>query len=838
LRTPVEQYNRLVEGLEEEVSGIERTITLANPSVGLAVGLAQNAAELRSIAGRRGVLLNTWLGGQDLQPVQKDELLALNGRLAGAWERLQRGVRSSGFGPALSKAVAATDAEFFVEQERWYRELVKAAASGAERPMDFLRFRVWHVAALERLLPLREALLSEAAAHAAAATEAARMGLLAAAGVVTLSVFLVAASVLALLRGLVEPVRGMTEAMTALASGDLTAAAPAGSRLREIGAMVAAVAVFRDNVANLHQREAELQETNLRFTAALENMSQGLCMYDPDERLVVLNNRFCDVTGLPADQVGPGMTFQEVIALAARTGHFAGKSPEQAYAERRGQIAQLAIDGQHHDELTSNGGILAVYYKPMANGGWGATYEDVTQRRRSEEQLSYLARHDALTGLPNRILLREHLETVLHRLRWGPGTAAVLCLDLDGFKIVNDSLGHPAGDELLCQVATRLREATRATDLVARLGGDEFAVVQADAEQPTIAATLAERLVEALREPFILAGQRRVEIGTSIGVMLANEASTADELLRSADIALYRAKAAARGTWRFFEPSMDAEMQARRVLEADLKHALADGQFELYYQPLVKAGTGALTGFEALLRWNHPERGMVSPADFVPLTEETGLIRPIGEWVLRRACADAAGWPEHVKVAVNLSPVQFARGDLLGEVERALSISGLAPGRLELEITESVLLADSEATLVTLHRLRGLGVRISMDDFGTGYSSLSYLRRFPFDKIKIDQSFVRNLDREKGSVEIVRAVVGLGKALDMKVLAEGVETEGQRAILQLEGCDELQGYLFSKPRPAQDLPAIIAGHAHGKDGRSLHGPMLVVDNTGNGQAAA
>ena len=838
LRTPVEQYNRLAEGLEEEVSRIERTVTLANPSVGLAVGLAHNAAELRSIAGRRGVLLNIWLGGSDLQPLQKDELLALNGRLAGAWERLQRGVRSSGLGSALSKTVAATEAEFFLEQEPWYRELVKAAASGAERPMDFRRFRPWHVSALERLLPLREALLSEAAAQAAAATDAARIGLFAAAGGAMLSLFVVALSVLALLRGLVEPVRGMTEAMTALASGDLSAAVPAGSRLREIGAMVAAVSVFRDNVANLHRRDAELQETNLRFAAALENMSQGLCMYGPDERLVVFNGRFCEVTGLPAEQVKPGMPFQEVVALAASAGLFKGKNTEQAYAERRGHVSQLAIGGQHHDELTSCGRVLAVYYKPMANGGWVATYEDVTQRRRSEEQLSYLARHDALTGLPNRILLREHLEAVLHRLRRGPGTASVLCLDLDGFKNVNDTLGHPAGDELLCQVAARLRETTRATDLVARLGGDEFAVVQADAEQPTNAAVFAERLVGALREPFILAGHRRVEIGTSIGVILANEASTADELLRSADIALYRAKAAGRGTWRFFEQSMDEEMQARRVLELDLKHALANGQFELYYQPLVEASTGALTGFEALLRWNHPERGMVSPADFVPLTEETGLIRLIGEWVLRKACTDASCWPEHVKVAVNLSPVQFAKGDLVGEVERALSTSGLAPSRLELEITESVLLADSEATLVTLHRLRSLGVCISMDDFGTGYSSLSYLRRFPFDKIKIDQSFVRNLDCEKGSVEIVRAVVGLGKALNMNVLAEGVETDGQLAILQLEGCDELQGYLFSKPRPARDLSAIIAGHAHGKDEGLLHSPMLVVDNTGNNQAPA
>ncbi|MBV8914880.1 MAG: EAL domain-containing protein, partial [Acetobacteraceae bacterium] len=522
--------------------------------------------------------------------------------------------------------------------------------------------------------------------------------------------------------------------------------------------------------------------------------------------------------------------------LAVAAGHFPGKTAGQAYAGLRGEVAQLTARGHQH-ELAGSDRVVAVHYRPMANGGWVATYEDVTERQRSEERLWQMARHDALTGLPNRVRLREHMESLLLRLRRG-GSAAVLCLDLDGFKRVNDALGHPAGDELLRQVARRLGENTRETDLVARLGGDEFAIVQADAEQPTEAAALAERLVEVLREPFSLSGQQRVEIGTSIGIMLAEAASTPDDLLRSADIALYQAKAAGRGTWRFFELGMDAEMQARRTLETDLKRALVEQQFELHYQPLVEAETRVLTGFEALVRWRHPERGMVSPAKFVPLAEETGLIRPIGEWVLRRACADAVAWPEHVKVAVNLSPMQFAKGDLVGDVERALVDSGLAPDRLELEITESVLLADNEATLGTLHRLRSLGVRISMDDFGTGYSSLSYLRRFPFDKIKIDQSFVRNLDGEKGSVEIVRAVVSLGKALGMDVLAEGVETEGQLGILQLEGCDELQGYLFSKPRPVQDVPAVIARHAPGQAGGSLHGPTLVVDNIGEGQQAA
>lgn len=409
------------------------------------------------------------------------------------------------------------------------------------------------------------------------------------------------------------------------------------------------------------------------------------------------------------------------------------------------------------------------------------------------------------------------MEDTLLRARRSRGSdAAVLYLDLDGFKAVNDTLGHPIGDELLRAVAARLRECTRETDLIARLGGDEFAIVQVDAQQPRDATTLSERLVEVLQRPFDVEGHH-VAIGTSIGIALGDATATPDGLLRNADIALYRAKTSGRGTWRFFEPEMDVEMQARRTLEADLRQAFAEAQFELFYQPLIDARTEGLTGFEALLRWNHPTRGMVSPAEFIPLAEEIGLIRSLGAWVLTKACADAMGWPAHVKVAVNLSPVQFLRGNLVREVEQALAASGLAPGRLELEITESVLLQDNDTTMGILLRLRGMGVRIAMDDFGTGYSSLSYLRRFPFDKIKIDQSFVRNSGAEKGSVGIIRAVVGLGQALDMEVLAEGVETAEQLRMLQQEGCDELQGYLFSKPKPLRDVPGIIAMFSPTKD---------------------
>lgn len=834
LRAPVEQYTRLIEGLEEEVSRVERRITLASPSVGIVVGLARTANELREVVDRRGVVLNRWFSGQDLAPAQKDELLSLNGRLAGTWDRLQSGIRTSIITSTLVNIVAVTNSGFFGREEPWYRELVKAAVADAERPLSYAQYRSWHVAALANLLPLCDALIGEAEAQSETAISVARRGLLAATGIALVSLALVVAAVLALLGGLVEPVRSMTTTMTALAAGDVQAPVSARSRLCEISAMAAAVAVFRDNVISLHQREAELQKTNVQFTAALENMSQGLAMYDADERLVVYNRRFCEVNRLPPEQVQPGMTYQDVIALGVGVGNFPGRTEEQAYAERRDRIARSET-GSYYDEQTGDWAI-AVRYEPMAGGGWVATFEDVTERRASEAQIVHMAHHDALTGLPNRMLFREHMERVLPRVHWG-GSAAIHYLDLDGFKSVNDTLGHPVGDELLRMVARRLRDATREADLVARLGGDEFAIIQVDAEHPTEVAALADRLVKLLGTPFDLEGHL-IEIGTSIGIVLADKtASTSDELLRNADIALYLAKARGRGTWCFFESGMDVGIQQRRQLETDLRHALMEEQFEVYYQPLVKARTQVLTGFEALIRWHHPERGMVSPAEFIPLAEEIGFIRTMGAWVLNKACSDAAKWPEHIKVAVNLSPVQFTDGKLVQEVERTLAVSGLAANRLELEITESVLLQDNDATLGQLHHLHGLGVRISMDDFGTGYSSLSYLRRFPFNKIKIDQSFVRNLAREKGSIEIIRAVVGLGKALGMDVLAEGVENTEQLGILQVEGCDELQGYLFSRPRPLQAVDEIIADYSIAKDSVAL-GPTLVIDNTGSSQAIA
>jgi diguanylate cyclase (GGDEF)-like protein len=435
---------------------------------------------------------------------------------------------------------------------------------------------------------------------------------------------------------------------------------------------------------------------------------------------------------------------------------------------------------------------------------------DITERKRAEARIAYMAHHDALTSLPNRVLLRLRMEEMLARRRRNGLSLATLCLDLDDFKTVNDTLGHPTGDLLLQEVGARLRGAVREQDVVARLGGDEFAILQADIAEPESAGALAERILAVVGEPYVLDGHL-VSIRASIGIALApGEGDDADRLLKNADMALYRAKGEGKGGCRFFEAEMDARLQARRRLEVDLRHAIATGGLEVHYQPLVDLAGCGISGFEALLRWCHPERGMISPAEFIPVAEETGLIAAIGAFVLRRACADAVTWPPHVKVAVNLSPLQFRTGNLLAIVKDALDGSALAPNRLELEITESLLLDRGEHVLATLHALRALGVRISMDDFGTGYSSLSYLRSFPFDKIKIDRSFVRDLGANPDSRAIVRAIIGLGASLGITITAEGVETEQDLACLRAEGCDEAQGFLFSKARPRGEVLEVLA----------------------------
>jgi diguanylate cyclase (GGDEF)-like protein/PAS domain S-box-containing protein len=442
--------------------------------------------------------------------------------------------------------------------------------------------------------------------------------------------------------------------------------------------------------------------------------------------------------------------------------------------------------------------------------GYLVAIVDITERRQAEARIAYMAHHDGLTDLPNREFYQERLREALTEAQTGNKRVAILYVDLDLFKNVNDSFGHPMGDRLLRLVADRLRSQVRGNHLAARLGGDEFAVILTSDISPNEASDFSTRLIEVLSASYDIDGVE-VVIGASVGIALSpSDGTTSEELMRNADMALYRAKSDGGGVHRFFEREMDRIAQKRRDMEVDLRRAFANGEFELHYQPLVDIGTDRISGFESLLRWQHPDKGMISPAEFIPIAEDIGLIVSLGEWVLREACAEAAKWPDEVKVAVNLSPVQFRSRNLVQAVISALAHSGLSPRRLELEITESVFLAETEANLAILHQLRELGVRISMDDFGTGYSSLSYLRSFPFDKIKIDRSFVKDLAERPDCVAIVRAISGLGRSLNITTTAEGVETVDQLDWLRNEGCNEVQGFLFSAAKPAGEVAALLS----------------------------
>jgi len=549
----------------------------------------------------------------------------------------------------------------------------------------------------------------------------------------------------------------------------------------------------------------ELHQQKLLLDSAIGNMSQGLCMFDADGRILLFNERYSEMM----DRTGvalQGRLLIDVLQDQKSAGKWDG-DPEEFF----NMVVAAAKAGQSLSRVvTRNGRSIRVVDEPKKGGGWVSTFEDITEWQEAQEQITHMARHDALTNLPNRTLFREQLEKAL-RLVKRSDQLAVFCLDLDHFKEINDSLGHPIGDALLREVARRLGECVTEDDTVARLGGDEFAIVQFCSDcDPSAVAALASHIVEKIGEPYDIGGHHLV-VGVSIGISLAGEdGKNPDELLKKADLALYRAKADGRGTYRFFEAGMDARAQARRVLELDLRAALNRHEFEVYYQPIRDVATDRVVAFEALVRWNHSLRGMIAPASFIPLAEETGLIIPLGDWVLRQACLDAARWSEDVTVAVNLSPVQFKNPNLVSSVKAALQDSGLPARRLELEITESVLLQNSETTLAVLHELRGFGVGISLDDFGTGYSSLSYLRSFPFDKIKIDRSFVTDLATRDDSMAIVRAVTGLGKSLGIVTTAEGVETEAQFDLLRREGCTQAQGYLFSMPRPAAEVESMLS----------------------------
>jgi diguanylate cyclase (GGDEF)-like protein len=553
------------------------------------------------------------------------------------------------------------------------------------------------------------------------------------------------------------------------------------------------------------QQEENLRIRNLQFDTAINNMSQGLCFFDGAQRLIVCNDRYIELYGLAADRVGPGTPLAEIVEMRFHAGSFPAMTQDEYLAWRR----TVAVSATATDSIVElrDGRTFEIRHRPMPDSGWVATHEDITEQRRIKIKIEHMAHHDALTDLANRVLLNERLERALSRAHRDE-MIAIHHLDLDQFKAVNDTLGHPGGDKLLKMVADRLRSLVRDGDTVARMGGDEFAIVQIAAD-PTDATALAQRIIGAISEPFDIDGHQAL-IGASIGIAVGpGDGLSPDELLRNADLALYRAKNDGRGTFRFFEAGMDLQMQARRILEQDLRKALPAGEFELYYQPIVSLSNNAISGFEALIRWNHPTRGIMAPNAFIPLAEEIGFIIPMGEWVIRQACATAALWPEDIHVAVNISAVQFRSPGLVQVIVGALAASGLHPTRLEIEITETVLLQDKETILVTLHRLRTLGVRIAMDDFGTGYSSLTYLQCFPFDKIKIDRSFVTDVAENSGSLNIVRAVASLANGLGMKATAEGVETKEQLDKITSEGCTEVQGYLFSHPIPADEIELLL-----------------------------
>ncbi|SFJ21123.1 EAL domain-containing protein [Bradyrhizobium sp. Gha] len=558
--------------------------------------------------------------------------------------------------------------------------------------------------------------------------------------------------------------------------------------------------------------QQKIQEQKLRLDTAINNMVEALCMFDAEKRLVVCNERYAGLYRLPPELLRTGTPHADIIRHRVVTGILKSDTSEGAAEQFLSKLAALPFDAvsSRIDEF-ADGRLICVTRQPMAGGGWVATHLDVTEQRRSEAKIAHMAQHDALTDLPNRVLLRERMEHALAVTRNGDRGLAVLMLDLDRFKEVNDTLGHPAGDSLLRAVATRLRECTTDTTLIARLGGDEFAVIDYVTSPAVEAAALAENIRKALCEPFDL-DDHRFTVSASIGIAIApRDGDDSDVLMKSADLALYSAKSCGRGAFRFFEPELDELMHARRDLERDMRDALAGGEFELHYQPFVNTATGEIRGFEALLRWHHPRRGLVMPGEFIPLAEEAGLIVPLGEWILKTACSEAAKWPAHLRIAINLSPAQFKSKELVQVIVGALANSGVAPHRLELEVTETAIMHDSEAVFAALGQLRELGVRVALDDFGTGYSSLSFLQRFPFDKVKVDRSFVNELSSASPDAHhLARAVVRFAVSLGKTTTAEGAETKEQLDILREEGCVETQGYYFGRPMPASGIAKMLS----------------------------
>jgi diguanylate cyclase (GGDEF)-like protein len=569
--------------------------------------------------------------------------------------------------------------------------------------------------------------------------------------------------------------------------------------------------------ANLHRifmRAVEAREREAalagQFDTALNNMPNGLCMFRADGRLVVMNNCFREMLNLPDDVIARHLCASDIVEACVAAGSIPAEGGAMILAEIENTQTRDIITT---DSDPVHGRSLSWKFQPMAGGGV-VLLEDITERRNAEARISHLARFDELTALPNRVNFRDEIERLLRAPREADRLAALLFIDLDQFKQVNDTLGHPCGDQLLCAVAERLRNMMRPEDFVARFGGDEFVVFQQNIHGPEDAANLARRIVDHLSERYKI-DNHLVEIGASVGIAMTSADVSADTLLKNADMALYRAKADGRGTFCFFRDELAQIVEARRNLELDLRKALANDEFELFYQPLVNLKSGKITTCEALLRWNHPVRGTVSPVDIIPVAEDMGLIIDLGRWILRKACMECMKWPEGVSVAVNFSPQQFHQRDVLSEVRYALEVSGLPANRLEIEITESSLLHNTQLTHDVLSQLSAIGVRISLDDFGTGYSSLSYLHNFPLQKVKIDRSFLEGIDSDR-PLMLLRGVARLSADLGMSVVVEGIETNEQLERVAADGTvSEAQGYLFSRPVPAMQIRQLLSA-SHGR----------------------
>jgi diguanylate cyclase (GGDEF)-like protein len=556
--------------------------------------------------------------------------------------------------------------------------------------------------------------------------------------------------------------------------------------------------------STLVKKTNELERANLKADAALNNMSQGICMFDAAQRLIVCNKRYAELYGLSVEQTKPGTTLRTILGHRVARGA-APQDKEKYIVDRINEVTRNE-SYQTTNEL-SDGRYISVVHQPMLDGGWVATHADVTDWKRAEQRVTRMAHHDLLTELPNRATFNETINAALEHAATAGKQFAVLSIDLDRFKEANDTYGHLVGDALLREVARRLQVAAE-KEFIARIGGDEFIVIVASGPQPAAAMLLAERLLAVCEDDFEAEGHQ-LTLGMSIGgAVYPTDGTDAKTLMGNADTALYRAKAETPGSVVFFESEMGARLRERRTLQEDLRAAIDRGELLLHYQPQKKM-SGETIGFEALVRWQCPKRGMVAPNVFIPIAEESGLIFAIDEWVLRAACREAASWPQPMSIAVNISPMQFRKANLPRLVHSILLETGLATGRLELEITESVMINDLSRAVSILNQLKSLGVRIAMDDFGTGYSSLSYLQSFKCDKIKIDRVFISDLERNYHSKAIVRAVIGLGQSLNLPILAEGVETQAQHAYLMHEGCDEVQGYLTGRPLPIANYAELI-----------------------------